>query len=387
MQKKILSIIFMLIYTVGNFSNLAYASVEVYQGHAEVSDKAKQQSELFTGSVDKLDRKDVLIMNVSKVLDASNSKEGDEFFAEVISDVEGKNGVIIPSETVAHGRIKQLSKAKRLGRDGSLDLEFDYLITPDGREIPIKGKMSTKLHPVVSTSKIVATDLVYTAAGSVAGGIFSLAFLGLGSAVASQGCTIAGGAAIGGTTGLGIALYHKGKDALISPGDEIRVKINTSEPLPVYKKGALLQHELNCEGLDIRINDVIYEKDAFGEVNIIKLDLTVSNGTKMNFSTYNLALINNYNTIYYPAVFADEKTKFSKIKAGDKITGEIPFSVDNVKNKFWLTVFDEKNKRVVAKVSISNAYRNISDKSKKHNENFSKKKNDFFKEHLPFDGE
>ena len=384
MKKRLLLIIFVLICCAGNFSNFAYASGGIFQGHAEVVDKKKQESELFTGSVDKLGRKNVLIMNVSQVLDASCSKKGDEFFAEVVDDVEGENGVIIPRETVAHGRIKELSRAKRLGRDGALDLEFDYLITPDGREIPIKGKMSTKLHPVVSTSKIVATDLVYTAAGSLTGGLFSLAALGLGSAVASQGCTIAGGAILGGSTGLGIALYHKGKDVLISPGDEIRVKINTSEPLLVYKKTAFLQHELNAEGLDIKINDITYEKDAFGEANIIKLALSISNETQTTFSVYNLALINNYNTIYYPAVFGDEKTAFSEIKAGDKITGEIPFAVDNVKNKFWLTLYDKNKKKVVAKISINNAYRKISAKSKKHNEKLFKTKNDFYKENPPF---
>jgi len=384
MKKKVISLIFIFMYFAGSFINTACASDNVFQGHAEKADKVKQQNELFTGSIDKLDRKDVLKMTVSQVIDASSTKNGDEFFAEVTTDVEGNKGVIIPSGTLAHGKIKQVASAKRLGRDGALDLDFDYLITPDGREIPIRGKMSTRLHPIAATSKIVATDLVYTAAGSVAGGLFSLALLGLGSAVASQGATIAGGAALGGTTGLGIALYRKGKDVLISPGDEFRVKINTSTPLPVYKKTALLQHELIKEGLDVKINDIIYQKDAYDEVNTIKLSLTISNKTNITFSTFDLALINDYNTLFYPAIFGDTKSEFKEINPGDTITGEIPFCVDRVKDKFWLTFYDKKNKKVVAKISINNAYRKISNKSKKRNEKASKKRNNYYKEDNPF---
>lgn len=384
MVKKVLSIFFLFIYFIGNLSGLAYANENIFSGHAEKNNKEnekKEKSELFTGSIDKLDRKDVLIMNVSQVIDASCANKGDEFFAEVTNDVEGNNGIIIPSGTIAHGKIKQIAGAKRLGRDGALDLDFDYLITPDGREIPIKGKMSTRLHPAVATSKIVATDIVYTTVGGAVGGVFALVYLGLGNAIASQGSTIAGGAALGGTVGLGMSLYRKGKDALISPEDEIRVKINTSVTLPVYKKTALLQHELNQEGLEVKINDITYEKNPFGEVDTITLSLSISNMTKMTFSIFDLALINNYNTLFYPAVFGDTTEHVVKeIKSGDKITCKIPFSVDNVKDKFWLTFYDKKNKKTVAKISINNAYREISDKSKKHNEKLFKKKRDFYNE-------
>ena len=104
----------------------------------------------------------------------------------------------------------------------------------------------------------------------------------------------------------------------------------------------------------------------------------------MNFSMFNLALINNKNTIYYPAIFGSEKTAFTEIKSGDEVIGEIPFSVDNVKDRFWLTFYDDKSKKVIAKFSLNNAYKKISNKSKKHNEKFFKKRQDFYTDKLPF---
>lgn len=384
MYKKILSLIFGCIYFVESFLNFAYASDNFFQGHAETTNSIETKNELFTGATDKLNKKDTLIMTVSQVLDTNQSKEGSEFFAEVTNDLEGRKGILIPSGTLAHGRIKQVISAKRLGQEGALDLDFDYLITPDGREIPIKGKMSTRLHPTIATSKIIATDLGYTAIGGVTGGFLAFASLGLGPAIASQGATIAGGAAIGGTVGLGMSLYRKGKDVLISPGDEIHVKINTSVSVLVYKKTAFFQRELKQEGLDVKINDILYEKDPFGEVNIIKLFLTISNNTNMTFSIFDLALINNYNTAFYPAIFGDTKSIFSELKPGDTVTGDISYSVDNVKSKFYLIFYDNKNKKTVAQISLNNAYREISDKSKNQNKKILNKKNNFYKDDNPF---
>lgn len=382
MYKKIFAKLLIVAYIFSYLSSIAYcaSSDDVFKGRAEKTDKAQPvQSDLFTGKVENLDRHDVLRMTVSQVIDGSFSQEGDEFFAEVTSDVTGDKGVVIPSGTVAHGKIKECSGSKRLGRDGWLDLDFDYLMTPDGREIPIEGKMTTKLHPVAAVGKIAATDVGYTAVGGVVGGIVALNMFGLEAAIASQGYTVAGGAAVGGAIGLGAALYRKGKDVLIAPGDEIRVKINTTVPLPVYKDSALMQHELQCDGLTIKINNINYEKDPFGELNTITLSLSITNMTNMTFSSFDFALVNDCNSTFHPSVFGDTTLMFKQIKPGDRVAGRISFSVDNVKRKFWLTFFDRKNRKAVAKISIDNAYKNVSDKVKKKNERVFKKTN-YYKE-------
>lgn len=386
MPKKGITGILILAYLLSCLTNIAYCATEkTFQGHAEKTDKKTiNQSELFTGKVENIDKKDILKMTVSQVLDGSFSQEGDEFFAEVTDDVSGGSGVVIPAGTVAHGKIRQSSGAKRLGRDGWIDLDFDYLMTPDGREIPIEGQMSTKMHPLTATSKIIATDLGYTAVGGVAGGIMALNMFGLEAAIASQGYTVAGGAAIGGTIGLCASLYRKGKDVLISPGDEIRVKVNTSVPLPVYKESALLQHELEYPGLEVKISNITYEKDPFGELNTITMTLSIKNLSNTTFSGFDMALINDYNSVFHPSIFGDTSLMFKQIAPGDRTAGRISFSVDNVKRKFWLTFYDRKNRKPVAKISVDNAYRKISSKTKKRNENILKKKN-YYKENDAID--
>ena len=313
-------------------------------------------------------------------MDSSINIEGDEFFAEVTGDVKGDKGIIIPKGTLAHGKITQRADPKRMGRSGWIELDFDYLVTPDGREIPIEGKMSTKLHPVTEAAKIAVQDVGYTIAGGAVGGFLALNWLGIEAAIASQGYTLAGGAAVGGAIGLGMALIRKGHDVLISPGDQIRVKVNTSVSLPVYKESALMQHEMYYPGLDIQISDIKHEKDPFGEANTITLTIMVSNMSDKTFSGLDMALVNDYNSVFRPSVFGDTKLMFRQIQPGDRFAGRISFAVDNIDRNFWLTFYDRRKGVALTKISIDNAYRKVSDKRKKKNQKIRKNKKDFKKE-------
>lgn len=363
-------------------TNLAMVqAVEPLKGSVVETDEFKKiEDELFTGKVETLNRKDIINMTVSQVLDSSFSMEGDEFFAEVTSDVYGDKGIVIPKGTIAHGKLTDTSEPGRLGREASLTLSFDYLVTPDGREIPIEGQMTTKLHPIASGAKIVAQDVGYTVAGGAVGGLMALNWLGLEAAIASQGYTLAGGAAIGGVVGLGMALVRKGNHVLIAPGDEIKVKINTQIDLPVYKEDALKQEEVLYNGLTININDIKHEKDPFGEVNTITLTVLISNMSDKTLSGFDMVLVNDYNAKFSPSIFGDTRLMFKQIKPGDKLVANVSFAVDNINRKFWLTFYDRKTSDVITKISLDNAYRSIPKKSKKKNEKIKTSKKNFKKE-------
>mgnify|MGYP000688550336 FL=1 len=377
-MKKILSFILIMMMLGSNI--LAYAEEPLKGSVTENDNYQKKEDDLFTGKIESLERKDIINMTVSQVLDSSISVEGDEFFAEVTSDVYGDKGVIIPKGTVAHGRLDSTTEPKRLGKEASLTLSFDYLVTPDGREIPIEGKMTTKLHPIAAGAKIAAQDLGYTVVGGAVGGLAALNWLGLEAAIASQGYTLAGGAAIGGVAGLGMALIRKGNHVLIAPGDEIKVKINTKVDLPVYKEEALKQEEVLYDGLTININEIKHEKDPFGEANTITLTVLISNMSDKTLSGFDMALVNDYNAKFSPSIFGDTKLMFRQIKPGDKLIANVSFAVDNINRKFWLTFYDRKTNEVITKISLDNAYRTMPEKVKKKNEKLRTTKKNFKKE-------
>ncbi len=362
-MKKIISILILVCFINGFILEMPVFAAP-FQGHAEVTDdKDKAPSEIFTGDTDTIETKDIINMTVSQVLSAGISEEGDEFFAEVTNEVLGEKGVLLPLGTIAHGSIRNLGEAKRLGRDGWIELSFDYLITPDGREIPIEGKMTTKLHPAASVAKTVATDAGYTLVGGVVGGFTALNVLGIEAAIASQGYTIAGGAGIGAAVGLGMSLFRKGKDALISPGDEIKVKMQTNVKLPVISFNALKQDEVEYKGLEVRVNSIKLEKDPFGELNTISMNLVVENFSKTNFSSFDIALVNDLKQTYYPSIFSNENSlAFTKINSGDRVAGSLSFSVDNPKRKHWLIFYDRRTRKPLAKISLENIQREMQQK-------------------------
>jgi hypothetical protein len=374
MIKRIISSLIVFIFS----TNLVFGG-DVIQGYIEKNTEPQHQSELYTGEIQFIEKKKTIKMTVSQVIDGSFSMEGDEFFAEITEDLEGGHGIIFPAGSVAHGKINQATAAKRLGRNGWVDLSFDYIVTPDGTTIPIEGKISTKDNPLVQTGKIIATDIGYTAAGGVAGGLVALQLFGIEAAIASQGYTLAGGAAVGGAIGLGASLYRKGKTVLIKPGDEIKVKVTSNVPLQVYKNTAFLQEELKYEGLDVVISDIKYEKDPFGQLNTITLTTSLTNKTPLTFSSFDVMLENEYNAKFPPSIFGKTNLLFKQIKPGDSVSGDISFSVDNIKRNYFLVFYDRRSRKPVAKISIKNAYRNVSQKTKKRN---SKKfeKNKYYKD-------
>lgn len=381
-MKKIFALLITFLFC---FNQIVFCA-EPLRGHIEQTDEfQKMQDELFTGRIEHLERKDVINMTVTQVLDTSYSIEGDEFFAKVTSDVYGDKGVIIPKGTLAHGRIDQTGAAGKSGKRAWIEMSFDYLVTPDGREIPIEGQMTTKLHPVVETTRIIAEDVGYTAAGGAVGGFLALNWLGIEAAIASHGYTIAGGAAIGGAVGLGMALIRKGKDVLIAPGDEIKVKIKSTVPLPVYKDEALKQEEVLYPGLDIMISDVKHEKDPFGEMNTITLTVTISNMSDKTLSGFDMMLINDYNSSFRPSIFGDTKMMFKTIRPGERLAGRVSFSVDNLHHDYWLVFNDRRTGKAITKISVDNAYRKMSKRAKKKNEKRRLRNQDFEKDNDLFE--
>ncbi|MBR1977648.1 hypothetical protein IKA15_05155 [bacterium] len=357
-QQKIVSvfILFSLLVPQIALANNLSGKVEQTEVQEEELDK-----KLFTGEVENLNEIKTIKMTVSQVLSSGYTIEGDEFFAEISQDVESEKGVIVPTGTIVHGSVAKIVEPKNLGRDGYILLDFDYLITPDGREIPIKGEVSTKENVALGTAKAVAEHAGYTLAGGVVGGLFALNLFGAEAAIASQGYTIAGGAAVGGVVGLTAAMMRKGEGVLIKPGDEINIKILSDTNLPVFKKDAFKQEELFLEGLDVRINNIVYSKDPFEQDNFITISLGIFNKTDNFFSTFDIALVSETHHVYFPSPFGDTSLWFKTIAPGERAVGKLSFCVDNRKKHHWLVFYDKRTKKPIAKYSLTNAEQKLKD--------------------------
>ncbi len=351
-----------------------FVLAESIKGGIEQTDIKEQiDKKLFTGEVDVLDEKDTIKMTVSQVLNGSYTEIGDEFFAEITEDVLGgkrKKGIIVPKGSIIHGVVTTVEDPKNLGRNGYIVTVFDYLVTPDGRQIPINASLSTKENVVKGTAKNVVKHVGVTATGGVVGTLFAMNLLGLEAAIASNGMTLAGGAAVGGAVGLVSSLMNKGKNVNIKPGDELKIKMVTDLQIPVMSKEAFREDDLLYDGLDVEINKVAFEKDPFGEEDILTLDMKISNMSDKMFYAFDIALMNEIKNVYYPSPFGDTSLWFKKIEPGDVVLGKLSFTIGNKKYKHWLVFYDRATRKPIAKYSIENIIAdNKVNKSKKEKKN------------------
>ena len=63
--------------------------------------------------------------------------EGTEFSAILITDQTSGSDVILPSGSLVRGTVKKIEPAKRLSKGAILYLDFDHIVTPNGRQLPL----------------------------------------------------------------------------------------------------------------------------------------------------------------------------------------------------------------------------------------------------------
>ena len=86
---------------------------------------------------------------------SSYNFEGSEFTAIMINDQTADADVILPMGSLVRGTIKKIEPAKRFSKGAVVYLDFDHVVTPNGRQLPL------------SMAVVGRTDLTYD--GGIAG--------------------------------------------------------------------------------------------------------------------------------------------------------------------------------------------------------------------------
>ncbi len=275
--------------------------------------------------------------------------EGDEFFGKVSKDVLVDGRVVIPYGTRVHGVLTTLEAPKRAGRNGYINARFDYLLTPDGREVPIEGNSTTRDSKGKAAAKVVGRAAGYTAVGGVVGTVIALQLGGLAGAAASHGYTLAGGAAIGGTAGLTIAILKKGKSVMLQPGAEMHVKLNEPLKLPTMTMPDETAEDFSVPGLKVKVAGMRVDRRPSGGVGEITLTLNILNQTENTFSTFEIGLEDELGDVFFLSPLGDT----IKIEPSGHLNSNITFIVDNVKSRYKLVFFKPYSPEPLAKFALT----------------------------------
>jgi hypothetical protein len=314
-----------------------------------------QSPTVDTGDVREVAPGTVLDLVLTTELDPDETVEGAEFFGKIGKDVLVDGRVVIPYGTRVHGVLSTLEGPKRAGRDGYFTARFDYLITPDGRKVPIEGNSTTHDSKGKAAAKVVGRAAGYTAIGGVVGTVLVLQYGGLAAAVASHGLALAGGAAIGGAAGLTIAMLLKGKSVMLQPGAEMQVKLSEPLKLPTMTMPDETAEDFSIPGLKVEVAGMHIDRHPVGDMTEITLTLDILNQTENTFSTFEIGLEDELGNVFFPSSLGDTGMWSSKIESSSHFNSDITFSVDNIKSRHKLVFFKPYSREPLAKFALTDA--------------------------------
>lgn len=312
-----------------------------------------QSPTVNTGDVHVLAPGTALDLVLATEIDADETVEGDEFTGKIIQDVLADGRVVIPRGTAVHGVLETLEGPKRAGRNGYIDARFDYLVTPDGRKVPIEGDSTTRDSKRKAAAKVIGRAAEYTAIGGVVGTVMALQYGGLAAAVASHGSTVAGGAAIGGAAGLTMAMLTKGKSVMLQPGTEMHVILSEPLKLPSMTMPEERAEAYSIPGLTVKVARMRVNRHPSGDMSELTLSLDILNQTENTFSNFDIGLEDELGNLFFPSPLSDNG--MCKIEPSSHFNSNLTFEVYNVKIRHKLVIFKPFSREPVAKFALSDA--------------------------------
>lgn len=125
MKNKILAIIFTLVFTV------QMAISAPFSGNAKTK---------------RIPAGTILSLKLMNSIDTSYNTAGNDFSAMLITDqkADDNDDVILPMGSIVRGSVKGIQPAKRMSKGAILYLDFDHVVTPNGRQVPLSLNLADR---------------------------------------------------------------------------------------------------------------------------------------------------------------------------------------------------------------------------------------------------
>jgi hypothetical protein len=278
----------------------------------------------------------------------------EEISAKTTEDIFVDDNKVIPQGTVFHGKVTKIFPPKRVGRPGSLVLSFDTFTTPDGRKFAFRVEANnTRQSTVKSKAKGLGMVLAHTGGGAAVGAIIAYSLFGLEQTIAMHGYNVAGGAAAGALLGTAVGLMRKGPHAVLEPGDDLNMEIDTDLLVPAATAPTAKLPNTNFPGLQMKINKTKVKKDGLEGYDLL-LDFVVYNDTNNRLNSIDLYVEddnnNRYQVVagddddYTDMMFSVEPYSEQRIKCN--------FSIEYPKVKHRLVWLDHKSRNILYRMKI-----------------------------------
>jgi hypothetical protein len=229
-----------------------------------------------------------------------------EITARITEDIYVDDNKVIPEGTVFHGKVCKIYPPRHVGRPGHLELSFDTFTTPDGRSFAFRAEANNfKESTFKSKAKGAGIIAAHAAGGAAVGALVAYKIFGLQSTVAMHGYNIAGGAALGAAGGIAWALWRRGEQAVLEPGDEFAMSINKDLLIPAATNPTAKAPPANLPGLEMDVLSKKTIKDGFGG-HMLRLEAMITNRTHKKLNSIDLFVEDDLGNRYAVSPDIDE---------------------------------------------------------------------------------
>lgn len=165
-------------------------------------------------------------------ISTETTRVGEIFTTTLSQPVTVGNNIVIPAGSEAYGQVTYSEDAGRVGRNAVMEIKFTSIKDPNGKKIPMMGKIVTKDGTGMLKGGSIKSQLVKSAAAvaiPATAGVFT--GMGIGAIAGETGVGAAVGSSVGGLFGIGYMVYRKGKEVELPRGTKMIITLE--QPLTV----------------------------------------------------------------------------------------------------------------------------------------------------------
>jgi hypothetical protein len=187
-----------------------------------------------------------LKLQLLEPLNTIAKNEGDSFSAMLLEDQASGTSILLPAGSVVRGCISNIKPTRRLSRGAVIYLDFDHVVTPNGRQLPLSMSLYNRADLTddggiygskgygdalkKNWARTVEITKNATQAGIDSGDVFTGA-----NFITVPVCAV-GGAFGGGAYFVGdsvIDLFRKGEDVILNQGTVLDVMLSYPIDVPI----------------------------------------------------------------------------------------------------------------------------------------------------------
>ncbi len=177
----------------------------------------------------------VIRVRMNQAITSETARVGDQFTTTVVDPVFAGGFEVIPAGSSIVGRVRNVKRASRQSKAGTIEVHFVSLRLPTGIARAINGDLTDVTgenvnadnEGEVSGKSATKRNVVFIGGGAATGALIG--------AIAGGGKGAGIGAGVGAGLGVAGALFSKGHEAVVKSGTEFGVVLNQNLSLPAAR--------------------------------------------------------------------------------------------------------------------------------------------------------